>query len=708
MSSDFESLSCNLESSDEDRRGGIGSDFDTLDDLVAEQDARLLRRLSVRSSVPGTGGEGHHRHRHHRGRRATFSDTSSGESSSQRESAVYGHRDYGVVGHPATPPTRHRHHRDATTATTADAKESDAPVRCVAGGDKVRLFTRDPDDCRDSRHPATVTCRRGRLSDAQEAVDTAARTSQFAGGVEPRAHVAPPAPQVQQQQQQQQQATCPSDSESTTPAASAAASRAATATTRRTCDSDGDDDDDTEVEQQQQQRHQQQVMEEEAPPPPTPSHVPHAHPPPPPPPHHRSARDADGFYNTGLLMDDGDDDEEEEVAGHRSEYDAASHPYAPLAPRGDNTAAAVQPRKVARGAAEHDHVDAGRGQQMGPDAAATDAAATASAAAAAAPELSLLSRRAAAVAELQRIAAALPALTAVHWLSLVITVLVPVNLICLDAMALGWVRRRVDGGYGGAATTNTSPPPSLGRANVLSALNGGAATCHGAGAGPHRVVVAAAPPSLSSTAPAAATRAAAAGSASVASPSTCASGMAGCSAAAAASLGSCHGGARADTLRASASSGHSAPAICSVLLWLLVPNGLLCRLLLHRLRHRANELDEDGDEVTGVDELRHLRSEWRLCCNAYRRMRQAAPQLELLELVVRYAYLWVVLHTVMACVATAAEWTEESLLKPSTAEEEEEVEEEEEAARLGSCWRAAITAAAFTNPRRATDAIAAA
>nr|CAJ2466499.1 unnamed protein product [Leishmania braziliensis] len=714
MSSDFESLSCNLESSENRQRHGdstsASSDFDTLDDLVTEQNAQLLCRLDVHSASPGSGD-----------RLAPSPD-----HSNQRTSSAYGYRDYGVTGEVAAtvPAARgaHQHHRCSAAAQSDDCG-------------RVHLFIKDPTSC--CRPPATatrgdvkgthtldnlegefaptvVTPRDTRTASwaAAAATTTAANVSASRGGE--LASVT------------QRQATCPPDSVSPTRVHSAA-TLTASATTRRTHDSSDDEGcaDDGKVEkdradlevsptvQRRQLTHGASAAAAASrPPQPLSTVTPY-----------RSARDLDGFYNTGLLLEDDDNDD-----------DAATRDLSRRHALVVDSAVAPPPPSAVPGASLfHRHRSAGRygnnapisWQRLPATTAAPDPYGGAHCRRPASPtsikastatvprSWSIASRRKAAGDQLCRLAVVLPTMTTVHWLSLVITLLVPVNLLCLDVMALGWIRRRVDASYGGASALPSyarSTAPLSPRVVIFC----GAEDSTGAAA-------AAASSSSSLSCP----------SGSEFGPSVDVTTVTSTSVGGSSDTASADNSGGVGTLRPSSSSAHTVPALCSVILWLLVPNGLLCRLAMHRLRRPSGERVADETKtvdksvvgsspsvgvaaaaappstpspphqisVASTDEYQHLKAEWRVCCDAYERARQLAPQLKVIELFIQYAFLWVMVYAPLPCATAAGEWAEAWLLTVPAPEEETATTQN------GSDWGAARNPTTLVSPRCAAGAI---
>ncbi|KAG5512384.1 hypothetical protein GH5_08234 [Leishmania sp. Ghana 2012 LV757] len=717
MSSDFETLSCNVESSEGRRGGSISSDFDTLDDLVAEQDARLLRRLSVQSSSPCAGD-----------RRAPPYEPSSIHSS-RRELAVYGYRNYGVTGEVAatTPAARgslgnkhsknEQHRRPAaaqSAAVTTGELHVDTDLCCGDGGGgsdcgKAHLLAKDHTTC--GRLPATKVASR-KTETASWATGAATTPAAHASGSrdgEPGSAA-------------QGQATCPPDSGTPTPLTSAAA-MASSAIARRTHGSadSHDCEDDRGVEEERVNCHDDQDVQL--------GHPVVASAAASCPPHFRSiaplrcsARDLDGFYNTGLLLEDDDDDEATESGlrcGDARAVDSAAAPP-PSGTSGTtlsnthgaggqlgNDAPICPPRSQATTTVSDHHAGGHRihsASLTSPNALTVRVPYS----------LWIASQRKAAGDQLCRLAVALPTMTAVHWLSLVITLLVPVNLLCLDVMALGWIRRRVDLSYGGASAL---PPPGRSAAPTPSRVG----ICGGAGVS---TAAAAASPSSCSNGSGFAS------SVGTATDLSTSVGGSGCSTCSSDAAGAGNSG-RVGTPRPASSSGHTVPALCSVILWLLAPNGLLCRLFIYRYRRPGGPSVAEGKETqdkfvadpspsveaaaapstpspqyrqaaADTDEYRHLRAEWQACRDAYECVRRLAPQLEVIELFVRYACLWVMVHAALPCGTAASEWTEAWLLKAPAPEEEAAV------AQNGSDWRTAIDATAPAPPRRAADTFVAA
>ncbi|CAC9439397.1 hypothetical protein LINJ_03_0540 [Leishmania infantum JPCM5] len=716
MSSDFETLSCNLESSEPRRRrcrssSSIGSDFDTLDDLVADNDAQLLRRLAVRNSAPGACA-----------RRALSGDHASAHSG-RRESALYGYRAYGVTGGvAATSPAARGGGCGKMPLFTKGLTTCCSPPATVA---HTNVKSKDSLGNLDDAFTATVVTPRAPGGGASWATAAAAPTATAAHasafrGREPASPV-------------ERQVTCPPDTSSLTSVASAA-TMTASSTTRRTHDSANDVDsseDDEGAEEDRaglkdghtvQRRRLAHDASVEAVASRTPQPTSRA------PPHH-NARDFEGFYNTGLLLEDDDDDDDDATESELSRrparaVDSAAAPFpsaalnaslfymhGPAGRRGSDAPISFR-RSQAATATPGPHTE---GHSKRP---ASPASVKASTVTAARP-LSIASRREAAGEQLCRLAVTLPTMTTVHWLSLVITLLVPVNLLCLDVMALGWIRRRVDASYGGASAL-----PSSGRTTAPTSLR--VVICGAAGVS---TGVAEAPSSCGNDSGFTFN----VGATTFTSTSGGGGGRGGSgSSSSSGSTAGADNPRRVDAKTSSFSSAHTVPALCSVILWLLAPNGLLCRLVIHRLRRPTGEAVADGHEPEGesvvdlspslaataaapstssplhraaassTDEYRHLRAEWQVCCDVYERVRQLAPQLEVIELFIRYACLWVMLHAPLPCATVASEWTGAWLLNSPAPEEEKAM------APNGSHWRAANSVTASVLPRRAADVIAAA
>ncbi|CAG9567282.1 hypothetical protein LMJF_03_0560 [Leishmania major strain Friedlin] len=718
MSSDFETLSCNLESSEPRRRhcrrssSSIGCDSDTLDDLIADDDAQLLRRLAVRNSAPGAGA-----------RRALSSDHASAHLG-RRESALYGYRAYGVTGGvAATSPAA----RGGACGTMPLSTKG--PITCCHQPATVAHTTVKSTDSLDNLGGAftatVVTPRAPGGGGVSWASATAAPTTTAAHASAFRDREA--ASLVERQ------VTCPPDTSSLTSVTSAA-TMTASATTGRTHDSTNDDDSSEDNEGAEegrahlkgghtvQHRRLAHDASEAAAASRTPQPTSRA-------PPHRSARDFDGFYNTGLLLEDDDDDDDDAAESELSRrparaVDSAAAPFpstalnasllymqGPAGQRGSDAPISFR-RAQAAPATPGPHTK-GHGKRPASPTSAKKSTVTA------ARPLFIASRREAASEELCRLAVALPTMTTVHWLSLVITLLVPVNLLCLDVMALGWIRRRVDASYGG-----TSALPSSGLTTSPTSLR--VVICGAAGVS---TGVAEAPSSCGNDS---------GFTFNMGAPTftSTSGGGGGCGRSGSSSGGSTAGAGnprRVDAKTSSFSSAHTVPALCSVILWLLAPNGLLCRLVIHRLRRPTGEAVADDHEpedesvvnlspslaataaapstpsplhrsaASSTDEYRHLRAEWQVCCDVYERVRQLAPHLEVIELFIRYACLWVMLHAPpLPCATVASEWTDAWLLKAPAPEEEKVM------AQNSSHWRASSSVTASVSPRRASDAIAAA
>ncbi|TPP52955.1 putative integral membrane protein [Leishmania donovani] len=508
--------------------------------------------------------------------------------SGRRESALYGCRAYGVTG--------------GVAATS--------PAARGGGCGKMPLFTKGLTTC--CSPPATVAHTNVKSKDSLGNLDDA--------------FTATPASPVERQ------VTCPPDTSSLTSVASAA-TMTASSTTRRTHDSANDVDsseDDEGAEEDRadlkdghtvQRRRLAHDASVEAVASRTPQPTSRA------PPHH-NARDFEGFYNTGFA-----------AAPFPSAALNASlfYMHGSAGRRGSDAPISFR-RSQAATATPGPHTE---GHSKRP---ASPASVKASTVTAARP-LSIASRREAAGEQLCRLAVTLPTMTTVHWLSLVITLLVPVNLLCLDVMALGWIRRRVDASYGGASAL-----PSSGRTTAPTSL---------------RVVI--------------------------------------CGAA----------GVSTGVAEAPSSCGNDSGF--TVILWLLAPTGFSADLLytgsgdplakqsLTAMSRRASLWwTYHHPAASSTDEYRHLRAEWQVCCDVYERVRQLAPQLEVIELFIRYACLWVMLHAPLPCATVASEWTGAWLLNSPAPEEEKAM------APNGSHWRAANSVTASVLPRRAADVIAAA
>ncbi|CBZ23189.1 hypothetical protein LMXM_03_0560 [Leishmania mexicana MHOM/GT/2001/U1103] len=677
----------------------IGSDFDTLDDLVAHNDAQLPRRLAARNSAPDAGA------------RRALSGDHAGAHSGRRESALYGYRAYGVTGEFA----------------------ATSPAAGSGGGGKVPLFAKGPTTCRlppttvAHKHlktmdslanlgsaftPTVVTTRASGATATPGPTTTAAHDSAFRGR-EPALPI-------------ERRVTCPPDFGSLTSVTSTA-TMTASDTTCRTHDSANDDSSEGDggaVEDRADLKgghtvqcrrlgHDASVAAVASR---TPKPTPRA-------PPHRNARDFDGFYNTGLLLeeDDEDDDAAESERSRRPAraVDGAAAPlpsaalnaslfymYGPAGRRGSN--ASISFRRSQPATATPDPHTEGHSKGLASPMSVNASTVTA------ARSWSIASRREAAGEQLCRLAVALPTMTTVHWLSLVITLLVPVNLLCLDVMALGWIRRRVDASYGGASVL-----PSSDRSTAPTSLR--VVICGAAGVS---TGVAEAPSSCANDS----------GFTFKVGATTFTSTPGGGGSGRSSSSNTAGAGnpRRIDAKTSSLSSTHTVPALCSVILWLLAPNGLLCRLVIHRLRRPTDEavaddhepVDESGVDLSpslvgaaaapstpspghraaaaSTDEYHHLRTEWQVCCDVYERVRQLAPQLEVIELFIRYACLWVMLHAPLPCATVASEWTDAWLLKAPAPEEGKAI------APNGSHWRAASNATASVSPRRAADVMVAA
>ncbi|GET85559.1 hypothetical protein LtaPh_0305100 [Leishmania tarentolae] len=681
MSSDFETLSCSPECSEPGERRGISSgassDFGALDDLVDRNDVQRLRRIAARHVDAVVDA--------HQAPSCEHANTHSG----RHASVLHGYRTDSATGE--------------VQATSPAARGGDC--------DKRHPFTERPANC--CRLPATVAHNRVKsresVDNPEDAFAATVVTPRSTGGMPPWAATAAAVTSSaahawafvgrEQSSPIERRVTCPPDSGSLTSVTSTAI-RTDSATTRRTPDSTNDDDsaeDDGRAEEERadvkcSHTVQHQGLERDVSIDAVASHIPK---PTSRTPRHRSAQDFDGFYNTGLLLDDDDDDDDdaaESEQGHGPacalDSAATSSPSAalpaslrrirgPCEPCG-NCAPIGFPRACVITAASHPHTD-WHGERPAPPTAtnATSVSAPRS--------LTTASRRKAAGDQLCRLAVVLPTMTTVHWLSLVITVLVPVNLLCLDVMALGWIRRRVDASYGGACALQLSSW-SKAHTSLRVVICGASGVSTG---------VAESPLSCANDSQYTLNL-----GATTVTPTS--GGSTACSS----------NSERVDAESTSFSSAHTVPALCSVILWLLAPNGLLCRLVIHQFRRPTKEAvtDEQATEdvsvvdlsrsvsataATRTDDYHQLRAEWQVCCDVYAHVRQLAPKLEVLELVIRYACLWVMLHAPLSCAATASEWTHTWLLQAPVPEDETVVAQND-----------SVTASVA--PRLATDAIVAA
>lgn len=278
--------------------------------------------------------------------------------------------------------------------------------------------------------------------------------------------------------------------------------------------------------------------------------------------------------------------------------------------------------------------------------------------AAAASLASLREKLVAASAELHRVSALLPRMTAVHFLSLVITVLVPLNMVCLDVMAFAWIRRRVDARYrpatdGVARGTQlsssqndrhlqrsvcvvASPTEMQGRYLSMVSLSHGRRGCS----------------DIFSTA-------AAATSSSSRDDRNSSTTSSGSNAAAADGVSSSTG--RSDT--------HAVPILCAVVLWLMVPNGLLVRLLLLS-RYGAQTAspaavdtttsaaagESIGSPTMSLTPPCEVKRFAAVTSSLYARLRSRASQLVVMELYVHHTFLWVMVHAVLPTAVRASVW----------------------------------------------------
>jgi hypothetical protein len=728
MSSDFESLSCDDNPSDHDhhhRRSSSNSSFDSLDDLVAEQDLQLLRRLPMVADS-------------HNLRRRLVGNS---DDDDDDPAAAYGHRQYGVTGpQPRTSirPSSHTlltglppalrdvpssaHDADSNTSSGKEMKNAncggdavsvtmksttDAAAQAgqrageAAKGD-VRLFTQQPkaspdlplplqsDDTKttlpdmhvvegrsavppivpvvpctatelhvsapeDGREEATGqqqqqqqqqrSCRVSSVLQVKvEAAEQGSSRYRTAAGVDvedtsrsSHHHHYPASPVLLQQQQQRDnfsddaaphpswlwQATCPPDSGQITPTTSAG-TLTASATTRR---SDAGDDGavgatelhrpSPQLPQQQQQtsssssssadtrgcgsspeveawtdeqptQHHHQQQQQQLPAAAQMQRAVGAT---------RAFHDVDGFYRTALLEESTDAEDDDDDAAGSSNDRAASSLTLTLRSK------ALSPPSLPSSVCTSESV--------------------------ATPPTTLRVKLASAAEELHRVAAALPHVTVVSLLSLLIIVLVPINVLCLDVMALAWIRRRVDTRYhsvAGLVSNSNNHNDTICGASA-SAVDGGRlfGTSSVVQTGPHCSDKFVLDPLVSTVARCRSTASAIGSSVSVMST----------------------GGGGAASLDGGAPMGggattHAVPALCTFVLWLMIPNGLLLRALL--LSHYGGV---DAADLGGV-----------ACAAAtlYARLRRQAPQLIMMELYVRYACLWAMVHAILPVAMRAGVW----------------------------------------------------
>ncbi|KAG5511917.1 hypothetical protein JKF63_07742 [Porcisia hertigi] len=649
MSSDFESLSCDLESI-ENRWHDSLSDLDVLDEAAGRERTPPRRHLTARASVP-RGGD----------RYGLPLDTS-GRDTREHRWGVPGNRDGGVTNEVnATFQVTHGDLRSKRSETQ--------PRRRGDGGYRV-LPTEEESPMRGSRCPPATIARgsvksRMSLDNLQSALAATVVSSRDAR-IEKKAAPATLG-----------QATCPPDSGTLTPVTSAATTSPCLSPrhTRGSPDGDGNacDDDYREAEEEAGRANLDD-----------PEKVPHGRlactesgvaissKPLSLPLPRRSARDSDGFYNTSLLQDDDDDDDDDENDAHESDL---CRRHAAVA-----NSAAVPRLSAAFGASPpHQHgndalISCPRVPVTNEDKNSHPSqfyecpalALSAGAPTVSTPRcLSIASRRNAAADELCRLAVMLPTMSITQWLSLVITLLVPVNLLCLDLMALGWIRRHVDTSYGDPSSALPSP------GQFTSSTSSRVGNCCSAVIST-RVQAASSLSCANDSKSISAVGATTVSSTPIGAERRCGIANAGNSG-------------KDDASNSSSSSAHTVPAFCSVILWLLAPNGLLCRLVIHRLRRSHVKAAADGREpqsepvtdsprhrapVAEADEFHDLRTEWQELCDVYERVRQLAPQLEVIQLFIRYACLLIMVHAALPCATAVSEWADTWLLKGQGPEEE--------------------------------------
>lgn len=715
MSSDFESLSCD----DEDthlrhgnRAAHSSGSFDSLDDLVAEQDAQLLRCLPMVQDS-------------HNLRRGLIDD-----SEDDSPAAAYGHRAYGVTGHHRTPaqPASHSllHHLGLSRAASHQPQQQQQQPSSVdhfnkksqsgrasknnsAGGggvdqgdpsrgkSSVHLFTPQPKESPDlpppllssratspetrtthSAMPCTVSrppfsaplsaedegppFHNDGVDDLARQAHTRYRTAADVNDGDDAAWQATGAsatsPLLQQPQQRSQQessqtwrVTCPPDSGQITPATSAA-TLTASATTRRSAAGYHDNDNENEEEERQHPRSSTDTRdrgssaeaEELA------TLIDHEHPSAPAnsavaaaaaevvdvsvpvatvgsgaAPPVRAGHDADGFYRTGLLEDSTEDEDEDTTAGGTT-TNSQRKAVAALAEGGNGDVVPPLRTRDAAAVLQQGTVHAAMQAPALSSLTTQPPPSTTTAAESLSASSTLRGKLAMATEELHRVAAAMPRMTNVHVLSLIITVLVPINVLCLDVMAFAWIRRQVDTRY----RFSVGLARSSGSSNTTTTCMGSSFLLRGKDLLPL---------------------------------STFDSGKQG-------SLLRCLDGEESNSMQqhlsdshhhsncssssssktpiniSSNSNTHAIPTLCSIFLWLMFPNGLLARLLLlQRTSWKAGSaagasLTQTAPSADGLPEQTEV--VW--ASHLYERLRQSAPQLAVLELYVHYAYLWAMVH----------------------------------------------------------------
>ncbi|KPI85214.1 hypothetical protein ABL78_5722 [Leptomonas seymouri] len=659
MSSDFEYLSCD----DRERRRGSGnSSFDSLGDLVAERDAWLLRRLPLVEDHP-------HLRQHLR-------DASS-DSNSDSAAAAYGHREYGVTGQSstATHPLSHPRvrgfalsqrsvppppggHQPTTVSIRTSTKGkghacadnsnhsgggSSSPAACSGRGNTdARRFPKPakispevpppPPRCDvpspgiwavRGTSPATTPWASpvavpsqaddGEAGDGHRPQDghaiaegkgqTLQDPQHYAAACEyiddaslpPQHH--PSSPLLHQRQHQQHSpvwyATCPSDSGEITPPMSAGA-RTASTTTRMS-----------------------DAVEEARTRQPPPASAVHAAAP------VRVLRDAAGLYSTALLEESADTDNDN---SDEEPFDKDGEVHTP-------TVSFPAAMRSARGSGPQ-HGEPKPGADDGARAARARVGLRQSCATAPASSLenSTLSppsipsaKLAAAVEELYCVAASLPRMTTLHFLSFILMVLVPINVLCLDLMAFAWILRRVDGRYrpsdnalhgSVAAACITSPTEVSGRHILMDSFQNAKQRCTGGNLYP--IVDA----SLTL------------GNIGFRN-----------------SVNSSSGGGGDTATSVEVPTTHSVPTLCSIVLWMMIPNGLVVRVLLSHCR-----MEGSNAATASPNAFREVKALTCVIGASYSHLRRKAPQLALMERYVRYVCLWLMVYVILPVAVHAAAW----------------------------------------------------
>ncbi|KPA73638.1 hypothetical protein ABB37_09770 [Leptomonas pyrrhocoris] len=685
MSSDFESLSCDDQEShggshhdaDGTHHGDSHDSFDALDDLVAEQDAQLLRRLVLHDDP-------HHRYHHH-----------NGDGDSDSSAAVYGHREYGVVGQ-SPPTTTHTisyassrgaafRSGDVSPATTGQQQLSNA-CRPTAEVDKSSSSGQeDPlkdhenkSSCSNNDRSSCSAVPADRTGSAKEhahrflapqpkaepelppprsdatspnaRVVLPDRVSPHADGAaegeegvdrrDERHHPHGPAPPPLRPPTLAQawRATCPPDSGDVTPTT-------ASVTTRKSATGNEEEE-----ELESEAEFASQGVGVRAPPavelPKATARVHDYH-------------DAEGFYRTGLLEEptDSDDNDDDHHHHHHHSSKTEEENEEHEGDVGEVSVEAAAARESRRPRAEPP-LEAHEGTRPPPTIAASPASTLSS----------LRAKLAIAAEELRRVAAALPHMSTVHFLSLVIAVLVPINVLCLDVMAFAWIRRRVDARYrppvelshdrddcgGGCCTSSpSSSPADVNGRHILRALF--PSERHSGGACSYLDTVSA----LNSS-----------------------NAGARCS-----SSRNTHSGGSGPRPSTAGSATHAVPALCSFVLWLMVPNGLVIRALRSQYgltkpntasaaaAAAAAATPPVSQRVSVPARLRASREASDLACVTatlhalYTHLRRTAPQLALMELYVRYACLWMMVRVVLPTAVTAGVWLDGWMPTKTTSED---------------------------------------